>query len=137
MNRILSNIIPVGPWWNPPPGAGALDKAGKTTPTAMQPGPRFSCWLGNTHLYRPQPNPGAPAFAFEALGLVEFSPIGPSTINRVQLAHTQPGTLFSSLGLRTAGLGGLVQGQYVLAPLTVPNELSVDVGGDQTPFAAG
>lgn len=130
MIRALANVLSIGPWFNPPPKAGPLD-------AGITPGPRWSCWLGHTHVFRPQPNPGAPAFAYEALGLAEFSPIGPSTINRDQLSHHQPGTSFASLGLRTTGLGGLAQGQYITAPLIVPAQLQTDVGGDETGFSAG
>lgn len=137
MFRVLSNVLPIGPWFNPPPKAGPLDAPGKGAATAMQPGPRFGAFAGHTHYYRPQPNPGAPAFAYEALGLIEFSPIGPSTINRQWLSHYQPGTLFANLGLTTQGLGGLAQGQYVTAPLIVPGTLTMDVGGDETAFATG
>lgn len=130
MYRALANILPIGPWFNPPPKAGPLDQG-------IAPGPRWSCWLGHFHVYRPQPNPGAPAFAYEALGLYEQTPIGAGTINRAQLDHYQPGTLFAQLGLRTDGVGGLATGQFVTAPLIVPNQLNMDVGGDDTGFSAG
>jgi hypothetical protein len=136
VDRIASNVLPLYPWFQPPPGAGPLDIATRGTATALAPGPVFGCFQGHEHWYRPQPNPGAPAFAYVALGLAEFSPIGPSTINRDQLEHFVP-TLFANQGLTTQGLGGLAQGQYVTAPLIVPGELQTDVGGDDTAFAVG
>lgn len=87
--------------------------------------PRFSCWLGHSHVYASQPYPGAPAFAYEALGLSEFSPIGPATVNRDQLRHLSP-TAFASAGYLTAGLGGLVQGQYASAPLVVSTPMQAE-----------
>jgi hypothetical protein len=134
MDRITSNVLPLYPWFNPPGPAPALESQQRA---ALTPGPRWSCWVGHTHLWRPQPNPGADAFAFQALGLVEFSPIGAATINRDQLDHYQPGTLFADLGLVTSGLGGLAQGQYITAPLIVAGELQMDVGGDETAYATG
>jgi|SRR5215472_8387934 len=120
------------PWLQPPPAAGPFDGA-------LTPGPRWSAWLGHTHLHRPQPNPGAPAFAYVALGLSEFTPIGAATVNRERIREVaQAGeVLFANLGLRTTGLGGLVQGQFVTPPLVVPNALQLDVGGDETAFGTG
>lgn len=114
---------------HPPP---AVDAPGLT------PGARFSGWIGHWHVYRPQPNPGADAFAYDALGLTEFSPIGPADINRGGIypfeAHS---TLFAGLALPTSGLGGLVSGQFIGQPLLVPDELSAPAGQDPgDPIAA-
>jgi len=81
--------------------------------------PRWSCWIGHSHVYRGQPFPGAPAYAYEALGLSEFTPIGPGTVNREQMRSLAGLSAFASLGLMTHGVGGLVQGQYASAPLSV------------------
>jgi hypothetical protein len=53
------------------------------------------------------------------LGLSEFTPIGPATVNREQFRTLAGLTAFVGLGVPTQGLGGLVQGQYASAPLTV------------------
>lgn len=113
------------PWFQPPPAAPVLGGAVET----LRPGPRFSCWLGHTHQYQQQPFPGSPAFAYMALGLSEFSPIGAGTHNRDQLRHFEVSG-FASNSYWTSGLGGLVQGQYASAPLVVPGgtQTSVDEG---------
>jgi hypothetical protein len=101
----------------------------------MRPGPRFSNFTVHSHVFQRQPFPGAPAFAYEGLGLVEYTPIGAGTINR---NHLNPlataGTVFAAQGLTTAGLGGLVQGQWIGQPLIVdPSQLSEDLYGPELP----
>lgn len=107
----MSFQIPVWPWLQKPaPASPVFDRA-------IQPGPRWSPFVGHMHVYQPQPFPGASAFAFEALGLVEFSPIGPATMNRGHLDPLAPPPLFAGHGLPVQGLGGLVTGQIISQPL--------------------
>jgi hypothetical protein len=114
MNR---NQIPIFPWLQKPaPASPAFD-------AAIVPGPRFGPFIGHSHLYRPQPFPGAPAYAYEALGLVEFPPAGPTTVNRDHLWPLPPPPLYAGHGLLTTGLGGLVAGQIISSPLITPQEL--------------
>lgn len=114
----------VYPWLNPPPGPRApWDQPG------LRPGPRFNPWAGHAHVFATQPFPGAPAYAYEVLGLVEYSPIGPATINRNHLypfATTAP--LFATQGLPIQGIGGVIQGSFVSTPLIVdPSLMSEDL----------
>jgi hypothetical protein len=114
----------VFPWFAPPAAApAALDAPG------LAPGPRFNPFAGHAHVYQPQPFPGAPAFAYEAFGLVEQTPIGPATVNRNYIfPFTRAAPLYAQLGVPLTGLGGLSQGQFVLTPLLVdPSQLSEDL----------
>lgn len=104
---------PIWPWLNRAPGGAPRGVA-----AGEHLWPRFSAWCGHSHVYAAQPYPGAPAFAYEALGLSEYSPIGAGTANRDQLRHFE-GTAFAGPSSLTQGLGGLVQGQYASAPLVV------------------
>jgi hypothetical protein len=122
------------PWWNPPPGAPAFSR----TVAPLQPLPRlFGCFVGHAHLYAQQPSPGADAWAYEALGLYEQTPIGPGDANREQLRVEQGATWFAGRSLATSGVGGLSTGQFVNQPLIVPAELlSEPIGGfdDENPW---
>jgi len=116
-----------------------LAGAAPAPPLTDQPGllarmlPRWSCWIGHAHRPTRQPDPGTDALAYQALGLVEFSPIGWGDHNRMQMLPLQPPTLFAGRALATSGIGGLAQGQIITQPLIVPQQLlSEDLGGDQT-----
>lgn len=101
------------PWLNRPNPVPPQERA-----SLVRPGPRLTAFSGHTHVFQPQPFPGAPAFAYEALGLVEFSPIGPSVANRsylFPLSTVRP--LFGGHGMMVQGLGGLVHGQVITQPL--------------------
>jgi hypothetical protein len=131
MQRQMHRRVPnAWPWIQSPPPAPSFEGA-------LTPGPRMSPWTGHDFLYRQQPNPGAPAFAFQTYGLVEFTPIGAGDSNRRQLKPESAAGIvqFANLGLQTSGLGGLAQGQFALSPLIVPGFLQLDVGGTETPFA--
>lgn len=120
--------MPVWPWRQPPPPAPQLTDA-----PGLRPGPRFNPMVGHSHFYRPQPFPGAPAYAFETLGLAEFSPIGAAVVNRRQFNVLPPPTSFAALGVPTQGLGGLSMGQVIFGPLVVPDQYSFDgLGLDQS-----
>lgn len=119
-----------GPVSVPPRVAGAAPP-----PLTGMPGliarclPRFSQWLGHAHAPTRQPSPGMDSWAYQALGLVEFSPIGSGDHNREQLYPLQPPTAFAGRALSTQGLGGLVSGQVITQPLIVPQQLlSEDLG---------
>lgn len=69
-----------------------------------------------------QPSPGAQSYAFESLGLVEFTPIGPSiTIRRHLNVVQHPQTYINGRAVPTTGIGGLNAGQMALQPLYDPN----------------
>lgn len=120
------------PWWQPPPPAPSFDRVA----APLQPGPRWGCWLGHFHVRSRQPDPGSDAWAYEALGLYEQTPIGPGDANREQLRVLAGATLFAGRGIGTSGLGGLAAGQFINAPLIVPQELMSEPLGDyeQNPF---
>jgi hypothetical protein len=106
----------IWPWLQRPHPVPPFEATALISPA--QRGPRFGPFIGHSHVRQNQPDPGAPAYAYEGLGLVEFSPIGPSVINRnylFPLATAQP--LFAGLAVPLAGLGGLVQGQMISQPL--------------------
>jgi hypothetical protein len=108
--------IPLFPWLNRPNPVPAFERGSLISPVSR--GPRFGPFNGHSHVRQPQPDPGAPAYAYEGLGLVEFSPIGPSVANRnylFPLATTPP--LFAGHAVPLQGLGGLVQGQFITQPL--------------------
>jgi hypothetical protein len=104
-------------WFFPPPGGPTGPGQGGAVGEHFW--PRWSAWIGHSHVYASQPHPGAPAYAYEALGLVERTPIGAGTVNREQFRTLAGLTAFTAPGYRTDGLGGLVQGQYASAPLMV------------------
>jgi len=66
------------------------------------------------------PSPGAQNYAYEALGLVEFTPIGAGVSNRRQLHVFQPSPLYVLQAVPLQGLGGLQQGQWFSYPLDNP-----------------
>lgn len=65
------------------------------------------------------PSPGAPAYAWETLGLVLFSPIGPSVVARQQRYNLGPSSLYQ----KAVPITGLptVTGTLVHAPLVNPD----------------
>lgn len=79
-------------------------------------------WEGIYHWTKKRlPTPGAQNYAFESLGLVEFTPIGAGLGNRMQLAVLQPPQVYiQSQAVPTTGFGGPVAGQMALQPLIDP-----------------
>lgn len=68
------------------------------------------------------PTPGAQNYAFESLGLIEQTPIGPSILVGYTFKKTQPAQSYMpNEGIFIAGLGGLVAGQIALQGLYDPN----------------
>jgi len=65
------------------------------------------------------PLPGAQAFAWETLGLVEFSPIGPSVVPDRSIRPTENG-VFAGLAITVAGIP-MQAGQIVGQPLFDPS----------------
>jgi hypothetical protein len=66
------------------------------------------------------PDPGAQNYAYENLGLVEFSPIGAAESNRGQFRSLQPPTAYAYLSAWLQGVGGLSQGTIYGQPLIAP-----------------
>jgi hypothetical protein len=74
------------------------------------------------------PTPGSGNYAFDTLGLVEFTPIGPSEFVRRELPGLQmPQVYITGQMLTTTGYGGLAAGQIINQPLLDP--YSQTVGG--------
>jgi len=68
---------------------------------------------------KPQLSPGAMAYAFESLGLSEYSPVGCGIVTRQPMRVTTPNVYFSPQ-YTSAGLGGLVTGTMALQSLIDP-----------------
>jgi hypothetical protein len=104
------------PWLNRPNPVPPWERGSLISPASR--GPRFGPFIGHSHVRQAQPDPGAPAYAYEGLGLVEYSPIGPSVANRSYLfpLATSP-LLFAGHAVPLHGLGGLVRGQFINQPL--------------------
>lgn len=89
---------------------------------AQSPRTRFSPLSAFTYEAKPQPDGiGAQRYAYENLGLTEFSPIGAATANRGAIRPLQPGTLFVMQSVYQQGIGGLVTGGIYGAPLIDPS----------------
>jgi hypothetical protein len=103
-------------WRNLPNPVPPFERGSLISPASR--GPRFGPFIGHSHVRQPQPDPGAQSYAYEGLGLVEFSPIGASVANRnylFPLATAAP--LFAGQAVPVQGLGGLVRGQWINQPL--------------------
>lgn len=74
------------------------------------------------------PTPGTGNYAFDTLGLVEFTPIGTGIWDRRELPGLQPPQLYIGAQMVvTNGFGGLAAGQIINQPLLDP--YSQTVGG--------
>lgn len=68
------------------------------------------------------PSPGVQNYAWETLGLVEFTVIGPATANLMQYRSIQgPQVYLAGQAVVTNSLGGLQTGQAIFQPLFDPN----------------
>lgn len=67
------------------------------------------------------PTPGAQNYAFETLGLTEFTPIGAGVRNRNAFRVLQKPQLYvNGQAYLTSGLGGIAAGQMIFQPLLDP-----------------
>lgn len=87
--------------------------------TAQSPNTRFNPFYKFTYERKRLPSPGAQNYAYETLGLVEFSPIGPAEMNRLQWQIVAPPPMYAGLGFWMQGIGGVNQGTIYGYPLTV------------------
>lgn len=78
---------------------------------------RFNPYWQFTYVKTRQPDPGNSAYAYETLGLSEFTPIGAGVANRAQLKVVQPPPGYAIFTASQAGLGGLVMGTIYGQPL--------------------
>lgn len=65
------------------------------------------------------PGPGTQNYAYENLGLTEFSPIGAAVSNRDFIRPFQPPAMYVGQQLWWTGLGGIAQGTVYGQPLVV------------------
>jgi hypothetical protein len=79
-------------------------------------------WKGIYHwVQKKLPSPGAQNYAYETLGLVEFTPIGYGVHVRTNWMITQPPQPYiNGQAVPVTGLGGLSAGQLALQPLYDP-----------------
>lgn len=83
---------------------------------------RFTPFRANVYEAKHLPTPGTQNYAYENLGLVEFSPIGPAVANRGFIRPFQPPSLFAMQGYWPAGIPGVAGGLYS-SPLINPDGL--------------
>lgn len=97
------------------------------TEQVAQSGSRFNPGWAFTYERKRLPGPGTNNYAYENLGLVEFSPIGPAESNRMAIQPLQPAPLYVlGQSLLQTGVGGLSQGTIYGQPLVGPQ---MDVSG--------
>lgn len=75
------------------------------------------------------PSPGAQNYAWENLGLVEFSPIGTGTSNRMAIRPLQPQQDYAHFATYLQGLGGVAQGTIYGQPLISPQATEDQING--------
>jgi len=83
----------------------------------LSPNSRFNANWKFTYERKQMPSPGAQNYAYENLGLVEFTPIGPSVANRQNIRPMQPQAMWAGFTIWQQGLGGLTQGTIYGTPL--------------------
>lgn len=84
---------------------------------------RFNAEWKFTYEKKRLPGPGTQNYAYENLGLVEFSPIGAGVANRGQLNIVQPQPQYASLTVWLQGVGGLSMGTIYGTPLIDPSQI--------------
>lgn len=91
---------------------------------------RFNPFRAHVYEAKRLPSPGTQNYAYENLGLVEFSPIGPTESNRKHIRPMQPAVAYAGLGVYMQGIGGLVQGTIYGYPLIAPaGSISEQING--------
>jgi len=88
---------------------------------------RYQRFTGHSFAKARLPDPGAPQWTFDALALVEFTPVGTGIVNRDQLRPLEGAPLFPTLGVTTQGLGGLVMGEIVGQQLVLDPSTETDL----------
>jgi hypothetical protein len=104
---------------------GYLDAIGVPQPlpadlisqATASPSTRYTPYNGHSFVRAGLPDPGAPAWTFDALALAEFSPIGAGIMNQGEILALEGAPTFQNLQVVTNGLGGIVQGELVIQPL--------------------
>jgi hypothetical protein len=93
---------------------------------AQSPQTRFNPYWQFTYERKALPTPGIYNYAYENLGLVEFSPVGTGVRNHRTILALQPQALFAANAVYQTGIGGLIQGQIFGQPLIDPSSLPVE-----------
>jgi hypothetical protein len=104
---------------------GILDQTGQVQPLPetltsqllLSNKTRYNEFNGHSFVKARLPDPGAPQWTFESLGLVEFTPIGTGILNQGELRPLEGAPLFPTLAVPVQGLGGIVQGGIRHVPL--------------------
>lgn len=78
---------------------------------------RYRPFTSHSFIQARLPDPGAPQWTFDVLGLVEFTPIGTGIVNQGEILALEGAPLFVNQAVFVQGLGGIVQGEIVLQPL--------------------
>lgn len=83
---------------------------------------RFAHLVNITAHYvnKPQPTPGTKSYAYESLGLVEFSPVGTGIYARKLMSQVAKQSYMDQKSVPTTGYGGLVAGNFLFQPLYDP-----------------
>lgn len=109
---------------NPPGSAGTIAQAGSHSEGQRDNRNRFNDISEGIYRWvrKQLPTPGALNYAFETLGLVEFSPINTGIPAKFQFRQLEGGVVYQeNAAVLTNGLGGLVTGNIRLSPLFDPN----------------
>ena len=78
---------------------------------------RYRPFSAHSFIQARLPDPGAPQWTFDALALVEFTPVGTEIVNRGEILALEGAPTFPNQTVMIQGLGGIVQGELVLQPL--------------------
>jgi hypothetical protein len=89
---------------------------------AASPSSRFNPTWAFTYERKRMPSPGTQNYAYENLGLAEFSPIGPAVVNRQQFRPLQPPAQYILQTYWYQGIGGIAQGTFYGTPLITAGE---------------
>lgn len=117
------------------PSYGYLDIWGIPQPLPMtlgqqiaaSPSTRYQPFSAHSFIHARLPDPGSPAWTFETLGLVEFSPIGPGLWNRGEIKACEGAPLFPNQLVPIQGLGGVVMGEPQLQSLVLDPIATADL----------
>ena len=101
---------------------------------AQSPLSRFNPFRAHVYEAKKLPTPGVQNYAYENLGLTEFSIIGPAVVNRMSIKPCAPDmTFFAVFGTYMQGLGGLATGGIYGQPLVDPTGFPIDEPMGQPP----
>lgn len=94
----------------------------------QSPRSRFNPSWKLTYERKRLPGPGTQNYAYENLGLVESTPIGAGTANRLHFRPLQPPQDYAQFATYLQGLGGVAQGTIYGQPLIAPQVVGMAYG---------